>query len=54
MLRRDAQLAARERHLHAAAHAVAVGVGRPAFGGAGTPAMANGDFALVQIFDAEE
>ncbi len=53
MLRRDAQLAARERHLHAALTPVAVGVGPAGFRGRRNAAMANGDFALVQIFDAE-
>src|SRR6266849_1804592 len=53
MLRRDAQFAARERHLHAALAAVAVGVGAAGFRRSGNAAMANGDFALVQVFDAE-
>src|SRR5713101_1789536 len=53
MLRRDAQLAARERHLHPALAAVAVGVGPPGFRGRRNAAMANGDLALVQVFDAE-
>src|SRR5260370_10388084 len=53
MLRRDAQLASRERHLHAALAAVAVGVGSPGFRGRRDAAMANGDLALVQVFDAK-
>src|SRR6266550_2375248 len=53
VLRRDAQLAARKRHLHAAFTAVAVGVGPAGFRGRRDASMANGDFALVQVFDAE-
>src|SRR5713226_2073897 len=53
MLRRDAQFAARERYLHTALAAVAVGIGTAGFRGSGNAAMANGDFALVQVFDAE-
>src|SRR5437879_13318177 len=41
VLRRDAQFAARERHLHAAFAAVAVGVGTAGFRGSGNAAMAN-------------
>ena len=47
MLRRDAQLAARERHFHAALTPVAVGVGPAGFRGCRDAAMANGDLALV-------
>src|SRR5260370_17000066 len=53
VLRRDAQLAARERHLHAAVAAVAVGIRAAGFPGPGNAAMANPDFAFVQAFDAE-
>src|SRR5216684_3383689 len=53
MLRRDAEVAARERHLHAALTAVAVRVGAAGFRGRWDAAMANGDFALVQVFDAK-
>src|SRR5882724_4489070 len=53
VLRRDAQLAAGERHLHATLAAVAEGVRAAGFRGGGNAAMANGDFALVQVLDAE-
>src|SRR6266436_1631393 len=53
VLRRDAQFAARERYLHSVIAAVAIGVGAAGFGGSGNAAMANSDFALVQVFDAE-
>ncbi len=53
VLRRDAQFAARERHLHAALAAVTVRVRTAGFRRRGNAAMANGDFALVQVFDAE-
>src|SRR5258708_34851463 len=53
MLRRDAQLAAWERHLHAALTAVAVGVGAAGFRGRRDASIANGDFALAQVFDAK-
>src|SRR5438128_2549976 len=53
MLRRDAQLAARERHLHAAVAAVAVRIGTSGFRGCRDAAMANRHFALVQVCDAE-
>src|SRR5260370_1235027 len=53
VLRSDAQVATRERHLHAALAAVAIGVRAAGFRGRGNAAMANGDFALVQVFDAE-
>src|SRR5712664_2287322 len=53
VLRRDAQLAGRERHLHAALAAVAVGVGPAGFRGRRDAAVPYGDLALVQIFDAE-
>ncbi len=53
VLRRDAQVAAWERYLHTALAAVAVGVGTAGFRGSGNAAMANGDFALVQVFDSE-
>src|SRR6266851_5573466 len=53
MLRSDAQLAARERHLHATLAAVAVGIGASRFRGRGNAAMANGDFALVQVRNTE-
>src|SRR5216684_1254229 len=53
MLRRDAQVASRERHLHAALAAVAERVGAAGLRGRGNAAMANGDFALVQVFDPE-
>src|SRR5437879_6226039 len=53
VLRRDPQIAGRERHLHAALAAVAVGVRATGFRRRRNAAMANSDFALVQIFDAE-
>ena len=53
VLRRDAQLAARERHLHASLPAVAVRVRAAGLRGRRDAAMANGDLALVQVFDAE-
>src|SRR5436309_8260558 len=53
MLRRDAQVAAWERHFHAALAAVAVGVRAAGFRGRRNAAMANGDLALMQVFDAE-
>src|SRR5712664_4892313 len=53
VLWRDAQLAARERHLHATLAAVAVGIGAPGFRGRRDAAMTNDDLALVQVFDAE-
>src|SRR6266849_6514437 len=53
MLRRDAQVAARERHLHAAFAAMTVGVRPPGFRWCRNAAMANGDLALVQVFDAK-
>src|SRR5260370_673337 len=53
VLRRDAQLAARERHLHATLAAVAVGVGAAGLRGRRDAAMTNDDLALVQVFDAE-
>src|SRR5947207_841049 len=53
VLRRDTQVAGRERHLHAALEAVAAGVRAAGFRRRRNAAMANGDFALVQIFDAE-
>src|SRR5216684_6360525 len=53
VLRRDAKFAAWERHRHAALAAVAIGVRAAGFRGSGNAAMANGDFALVQVFDAE-
>src|SRR6266436_7688240 len=48
MLRRDAQFAARERHLHAAFAALAVGVGPPGFRGRRNAAVPYGDLSLVQ------
>ncbi len=54
MLRRDAQLGgAGKNHLHAAFAAVAIGVGTAGFCGRGNAAMADGNLALVQVFDAE-
>src|SRR5712691_11085927 len=53
MLRRDAQLAAGKRHLHAALAAVSVGVGASRFRGRGNAAMTNRDFALVQVRDTQ-
>src|SRR5712692_8179459 len=53
VLRRDAQLAARERHLHATLAAVAVGVGAAGLRGRRDAAMTDDDLALVQVFDAE-
>src|SRR5216683_125738 len=54
MLRRDAQLGgAGKNHLHAAFAAVAIGVGTADFCGRGNAAMADGNLALVQVFDAE-
>src|SRR6266567_5839041 len=53
MLRRDAQLAAGKRHLHAALPAVPVGVGAAGFCGRGDATMANRDFALVQVRDTQ-
>src|SRR5258708_26270928 len=53
VLRRDAQFAARERHLHTALAAVAERVRAGGLRGSGNASMANGDFALVQIFDPE-
>src|SRR5712692_3040241 len=53
VLRCDAQLAARERHLHAALAAVAVRFGTAGLRGRWNSTMANSDLALVQVFDAE-
>src|SRR6266481_3363515 len=53
MLRRDAQLASRERHLHAALAAVAIGVRSPRFRGRRDASVPYGDLSLVQVFDAE-
>src|SRR5713226_8842843 len=54
MLRRDAQLGgAGKNHLHAAFAAVAIGVGTARFCGSGNAAMADGNLARVQVFDAE-
>src|SRR5256885_835053 len=53
VLRRDAQIPGRERHLHAALAAVAVGVWAAGSCRGGDAAVANGDFALVQVFNAE-
>src|SRR5947208_16027170 len=52
MLGRDAQVAGRERHLHAALAAVAVGVRPAGFRGRRYAAVANGDLALRYVFDA--
>src|SRR6266705_7022118 len=53
MLRRYAQLAAGERHLHAALAAEPVGIRASGFRGRRDAAMANGDFALVQVRDTQ-
>src|SRR6266704_2868405 len=54
MLRGDAQLSgAGKNHLHAALAAVAIGIGASRFCGSGNAAVADGNLALVQIFDAE-
>src|SRR5437879_6439984 len=53
MLRRDAQLAAREHHLHAAFAAVTIGVRSPRFRGRRDASVPYGDLSLVQVFDAE-
>src|SRR5258708_20467189 len=53
VLRGDAQVASRERDLHAPLAAMAVGVRAAGFRRRRNAAMANGDFALVQVFHAE-
>src|SRR5258708_20740367 len=53
VLRNAPEVATRERHLHAALAAVAIGVRAAGFGGRWNTAMANGDFGLVQVFDDE-
>src|SRR6266705_2688467 len=54
MLRRDAQFGgAGKNHLHAALAAVAIGIGAAGLRGSGNAAVADGNLALVQIFDAE-
>src|SRR6266568_6275732 len=54
MLRRDAQLGGTgKNHLHAAFAAVAIRIGTAGFCGSGNAAMADGNLALVQVFDAE-
>src|SRR5256886_8181649 len=53
VLRRDTQIAGRERHLHPALAAMAVGVRAAGFCRGGDAAVANGDFALMQVFDAQ-
>src|SRR5579884_3046646 len=54
MVRGDAQLRrTREGHAHGAFAAVTVGIGAAGLGGSGNTAMANGDFALLEIFDAK-
>src|SRR6266567_385634 len=53
MLRRDTQLAAGKRHLHAALAAVPVGVGASRFRGHRDATMANRDLALMQVRDTQ-
>src|SRR5256886_9453751 len=53
VLRRDTQIAGRERHLHPALAAMAVGVRAAGFCRGGDAAVANGGFALMQVFDPE-
>src|SRR5260370_10904942 len=53
VLRSDVQGARRERELDGGVAAVGIGVRAAGFGGRWNTAMANGDFALVQVFDAE-
>src|SRR5437868_6323009 len=53
MLRRDAQFSAGERDAHGALAAVAVGIGPAGLCGGRNAPVADGNFALVQIFDPE-
>src|SRR5215472_7550484 len=53
MLRRDAQLAARERDAHAAFAPVAIGIGPSRLRRRGNAAVAHANLALVQIFHAQ-
>src|SRR6266700_3357320 len=54
MLRRDAQLAAGKRHLHAALAAVSVGVRASRFRGRGNAAMPTPALALMKVRDTQE
>src|SRR5207302_5090902 len=53
VLRRDPQVAARERNSHGALAAFTVGIRPAPFRGRGNAPVAHGDFALVQILDAK-
>src|SRR5215472_14752147 len=53
MLRRDVDVFRRKGYAHGALAPMSVGIRAAGFGGGGNAAVAHGNFALMQIFDAK-